>query len=474
MKKFLSSINFIGKAFLLLGILLFSWAFVNAMSLFKGKTHSNSDSKSKLLGINNANAEDPPPDCFSCACPHVAYFDGTSYKIENDFLCGSPMYYATDRVMAPKLNRAPVRPDMVKFRQLPQKKDGVLTLQLQENEEEESFIDWIKLIRVVHPKKSEVIVDSGFDSFRVFDKKTIENGLRVPSEVMRNGVNIAPSVRKLEWLWSDPKRGEDPIVQKNDRIEFVFHGLRSGVAPALVMKSTFRDWMIGEENIEKAKKSLAAYIPVAILKAAPAMLLVLVYFILERKSASGIFAFAPFLIGSAAQSKSIVFSYKDETGKYRVATINKPRAWVYGTEYVALPSEAVRKDGSLALKADFTKRHKLAFVGVLQGEKESDYRTEELPVIRAESSRFGNVLPKLSLGSGEYAHMIPGDTIDVSFADEKLKMGKTESETYLMQSMGFYTPLSKGSKKLAGNWKEKISPEAKVFAESLTKLSKYR
>lgn len=473
MKKFFRTINFIGKALFLLVILIFSWAFINGMNLFKGKSDSNSDSKSKLLGINNANAEDPPPDCWSY-CPHVAYFNGTNYKIENDFLNGSPAYFSVDRAMAPALRQVPVRPDMIKFRQSPQKRDGVLALQLQENEEEESFVDWVRLIRVIHPKKSSVIVDSGFDSFRVFDKELAQKSIHLPDIVLQNGVNIASSIRTHEWLWSDPRQGEDPIVQKNDRMEFVFGGLRFGVAPALVMKSTFRDWMIGEENIEAAKKTLAAYIPVSILRAVPAILLVFAYFILERKSASGFFAFAPFLINSAAQSKSIVVSYKSEGGVYRVATVNKPRAWAYGTEHVALPKEAIWKDGSVHLKADFTKRHKLAFVGILQGMKESSYRTEELPVVRAVSSRLGDVSAKLSRGSREYAHMIPGDAIDVFFADEKLKLKKDEAETYLMQSMGFYSPLSKKSKKLAGNWKERISPEARAFTESLVKLSEYR
>ena len=86
MKKFFNSLTFIFKAFLLIIILLFGWAFINISNLIKGKKISKNDSlSSDPFGADKAMADIPT------TCPHVAYFDGEKFQIENNFLLGKPL-----------------------------------------------------------------------------------------------------------------------------------------------------------------------------------------------------------------------------------------------------------------------------------------------------------------------------------------------------------------------------------------------
>lgn len=392
----------------------------------------------------------------------MAYFDGKKFQIENDFLCGKFSRYF-QWLSWSKISR----PDLLKFYHAPKKRGGKLTFQLQENEAEESFINQLRFIRVAHSLNSEVIVDSGFEKFHVIERVSLEN-ITFAQEVLINGAkdmsNRFSGRKKLFSPYGKSPEGRESdslILNKNDLLEFVFSGLKPGAEPILIVKSTFRDWNLGE--VGETKKTMPFteffYSPVALKLGL--LFMAALYFVFGRKAFGNWPAFLPVVFG--VQSKSIIFSYQNESGNFIQAAINKPRAWNFSSEAIALPKEAVMEDGTMHIKAEFTKRHKLAFAGILQNEVNLPYRDEELYISSAKSSRLGDVTELLSGENDKSLHLIPGDTVDIELEDPKISLGSDEKETYLMQSFGVYTPLSSKYKKLAGDWLKKIPAEVKDY-----------
>ena len=106
-----------------------------------------------------------------------------------------------------------------------------------------------------------------------------------------------------------------------------------------------------------------------------------------------------------------------------------------------------------------------------QGGEEIVRREEALNVTGATHSREGNLGDILTRKDTRYAHMIPGDTIDLTFEDPHLEIrNNDEQETYLMQSSGFYTSLSSKYRQIAGDWQSGLSPEARAHYQELTAL----
>ena len=175
---------------------------------------------------------------------------------------------------------------------------------------------------------------------------------------------------------------------------------------------------------------------------------------------------------------SFICDYKDETGIFRRLGVYEVRAWRYNTELIELPPEAVTPDGKLHVRIGASKRHSLGFIGFvpeLQKMPRSSFQEEKLPLTHAYHTRTGHDATKdlQSREEGGYVGTIPGDTVDVDFQEPKLIPGTSERETYLIRSSGFYTSLRPENRVRAGNWKEKLSPEARERAESLIALKDY-
>lgn len=462
MKKFFNSFKFILKAFLLVIILLLGWAFINITNLIKGKKLSEKDSLSKnMFGADGAMAEapggEPPPGGGGIfACPFVAYFDGKKFQIENDFLCGKFSRYFQWFFLS-KISK----PDLLKFYHAPKKRDGKLTFQLQENEAEESFISRLKFIRVAHPKNSEVVVDSGFEKFYVIERAMLEN-ITPAKEVLVNGIkDTFGRFNDQKKFFTNGFEFDSLILNKNDRMKFIFSGLKRDAEPILIVKSTFRDFLMGEVGEAKKIMPLASVFYSPTVLRVGLLFMAALYFVFGRKTFGNWPAFLPIVFG--VQAKSIIFSYQDKTGNFVKAAVNKPRAWNFSSEAIALPKEAIMEDGTMRVEAEFTRRHKLAFAGVLQDEISLPYRSEELYVKSAKSSRLGDVTEIISEKNNKSLHLIPGDSVDIEIEDPKISLNKSEKETYLMQSFGVYTPLSSKYKKIAGDWLKKIPAEVRDY-----------
>ena len=120
----------------------------------------------------------------------------------------------------------------------------------------------------------------------------------------------------------------------------------------------------------------------------------------------------------------------------------------------------------------------LGFAGIsqkIESLNDKNYQEETVPLTMAEHGRLHkDVSSDLKNREGAYVHTIPGDTINLEFSVSESLVPNEDKETYLIQSSGFFTSLRPENKKLAGNWEEKISKEAKKRLEKLVSLNSYK
>lgn len=471
MNKFFGLIKFFSKVLLLVMLLLVGWVYINFTNLLKGKRDGDQrgDSLDGLLGLHRASADSPA----AMTCPHVAYFDGQKFEIENNFLLGRPRSLSRSyAVIRARRERKLISPDLMKFTSTPSLCGGRLTLKLHEIEDrEETFISWLKLIRVFHPKNSEVMIDSGFDKFYVVDKAKTEREVVLPSSATLNSSgDLTEIFNRRNLLWGGNSREPtDRAFGQNDVLEFTFRLPEAKKDSWLVFKSMLRG--LAESDATPSRTlSWSSFVNHPKFSRALTLLAAALYLAFRHKSFGNALAFVPFMFGTSAPSQSIRFSYRDRSGKYRQFLVHEPRDWRYGIEIIRLPKEVAGRDGTATIKAEFTQRHKLNFIGLLTNTRELDYRNEILPVRRATHSRNGDITEKLSEENHDYAHMVSGDEIEVEFEKPRFASGETEQETYLLQSSGFYMPLRSELGGLIHDWRERASPEAKRYVREMADL----
>src|SRR3989338_6274703 len=182
MRKILSFFTFSGKAFLLILLLIVGWTFVNVSNLFKGGKSQKGDDVTGLFLPDDAHADATTTSCILTTCPHVAVFDGHAFKIENDFFQKS---FHTDYFVArSRYERGEMPPDLLRFGAVPRMRDGRIALQLQKIEPEESFIDKVQLMRVIHSMTSEIIPSNVSGKLYAFERADLEHTTALPSRAV--------------------------------------------------------------------------------------------------------------------------------------------------------------------------------------------------------------------------------------------------------------------------------------------------
>jgi hypothetical protein len=123
-----------------------------------------------------------------------------------------------------------------------------------------------------------------------------------------------------------------------------------------------------------------------------------------------------------------------------------------------------------------SKDHRLGFAGAVQGMStlEVEFESESLPLRKAHHDRTNtDVTAALSTRREGYVQTIPGDTVSLEFEAASTPLHDGERETYLFRSSGFYTALREENRQLAGNWRSRLSEEAKSRLPSLRSLRTY-
>ena len=463
-----SSLKKYAQLVFLVLMLLLGWVFVSIFRLIKGGEWSQGRQvafdKNNLLGVTSAHADIPPP---VGSTPFLAAWNGKEYKIENDFLFGKPRSHFPDFAEGRRNYEAGwVSPDLYKIQNAFQKRNGKLAFQIQENEPEESFINGLTLLRAVHPVKSEIMVDSDYAKFYAFDKENFLRSFIKPVSVKsKDGENVS-YLANSDNLYGTPSR-ELPLDER-DYVDVAFSGISSGKKYFLVTKSHYRDWMMGENPslltwVQFYVKSFAQS-PILSKTFMASSLLFIPW--LHKKG-----LIAPLVMlgggGSAGSGGStagccLPAFFRDSYGQYRQFTTIEPRTWQSSAEMKEIPQEAVSDSGELSLRILATKRHRLDFVGLVRNPEETPYQMETLSVKEAKHNRLQeDVTALLRYRAGSYLHTIPGDTVDIEFELPKSTTPRNMRETYLLRSSGFYTYLSPESKKIAGDWEQKLSNEAR-------------
>lgn len=484
MKKFFNSFKFILKAFLLVVILLLGWAFINIANLIKGKKTSDKDSLSaNPFGTDEASADAPGPGPGSC--PFVACFDGKEYKLENDILFGRPKsYWPTYETAKSMYEDGRISPDLYKITSPIKPHNGKLLFQIQEIEPEESFFKLFRLKRVLHPKNTEVVVDSEFKKYYILPKSDFLKSIILPSFVKDAGKNDKTvSFIKDRMFKNDIIIEEERGVkfQKNEEFYFSFKGLDTKEIPYLLLSSWHRDWKLGleEEWVPGSQFNLHSLVSRLDFSRIGAGVALIISAWISGKwgGVAAAAAGSPIFFGVQGTC-SFAIEYKDRAGTYSKVTVTEARAWKYNTEIIEIPRDGITLGGELELRIRSSKRHVLGFIGMSQkvdSLSNKNYQEELLPLIAARHNRLGkDVSGDLKSREGSYVHTIPGDTIDLEFSVPEGSISGENKETYLIQSSGFYTSLRPENQKLAGDWKEKISEEAKERLKKLVSLNSYK
>lgn len=474
--SFLSARKSVQIAFLIV-VLLVGWAVFSILRLVKGEWVRDKRfgfEKSNLLGVDAARANVPADapvgsSTSASSTPFFAVWNGNQYAIENDFMFGKPRGYFFDFIEGRRHYESGwVASDLYKIQSTFEKKGGALNFQIQEIEPEESFINGMTLLRIVHPATSDIIVDANHDKFYVLNNEKFTRSFIEPSSI-ENG-----SARNLLYL-ADKENLYDATpcefsLEENKHIDIKFTDVQSGGRYSLVVKSYYRDWVMGEDDsaLARAQSIARSLLNSRILPRVTAVSFAIFASWADRKGGS----LLPFVMlggggsggGSSSSSSSCCLPvlFKDSNGYYRQFNILEPRAWKYSVEMTEIPPEAITRSGELQVRISATKRHQIAFIGLLRDPESEAYRVEALEVTKAWHRRLGkDVAGFLRYPSGQYLHTIPGDVVDVEFEEPRVEIESGMQETYLLRSAGFYTPLSLDGKKAAGGWENRLSEEAR-------------
>ncbi len=296
---------------------------------------------------------------------------------------------------------------------------------------------------------------------------------------------MTETLSQRKFIWLQPERDEKEAVAfyAREEISLSFRNLKPDSEYSLLVNTWQRDWYPGEvDTTREAALRLAEWvaarwrIPAATALSTMAAFLttrdtvlagaILPLFSLSTGDSSG---------GSAAGGTHCFLAYyksRDET--YRYINTFEPR-YKSGLGFMELPQEAVRSDGTMELRIRASARHKMAGVFLLPKLKNYPVKPETLSVKNAFHRRqkmdFADIL-RAPMNS-RYLHSIPGDVTDVEFELPRRKKQADEKETYLLRAGGFYTMLSSASKKLAGNWEERISEEARERLRTMVPAKDY-
>lgn len=111
-------------------------------------------------------------------------------------------------------------------------------------------------------------------------------------------------------------------------------------------------------------------------------------------------------------------------------------------EAILAPKEAIAQDGSLTLEIKRTKYQRIAILGIVPEKYTHAPKTQKLDLTSAYHAR--EVREKQDILQNKdfknYAHLIAGDTLDLSFKDVPAgNSSKNQTATYIFVSDGFYT-----------------------------------
>lgn len=459
-------------------------------------------------------AGDCPNDDPSNSTPFICVWDGQQYVYENDFLFGKPgTFFGNASDGKVWYEAGGIGHDYYKIQTHPNIENGLLRFQIKEVEPEESYIDYLSMLSVVSPIGSTVVVDSNHNKYTAFDTTEIENRHGIRSErISLNGKEVETGLLDGDGVLNGtPGDSEDHTMAPGDYIEAEASvDISSGGEDLYVfIRSHFRDWVASEfsslldetlnvhkkgikDELRETVRALSTRMFVQSIARIPVLLVALVivsaaslfqYSAGQRTSNNLNQSLIPVVentIPSAHAShptgcNSLVVEYYDGTSFVFVDVI-EPRFYRPTTEAVKIPKEAIAKNGKVRIKITSTKYHRVWGVALAKPERTHSTRFEKLLLKTAyhlkEQKDYTAILN--SQRNGEYMHLIPGDVVDIEFADSTKAFGSGEKREFVLVAGGIYTPLSKEVELELGNWIAELDAEAREWLKHKYSLKNYQ
>ena len=443
-------------------------------------------------GCGNAGSDNHPSSPFLCT------WNGKEFVFENDVLFGHPtsLFSAVEEGKKSYESKS-IASDTYRVQNKVILERGMFKVQIKEIEPEESYIDYLSLLRIRYPKTSELVIGSKFEKMHVFEKGAILKGEGVSSqEVFLNDMSISPFVN-AEHLWGKTQDLDGYFVDTNDKVYIKAKVQDSEKDLYLIMRSYYRDWAAGElfSNF-KHQKSLtfqevfgASFSPKNIMKGS--LLLVSIVMFSVATSMQSLFQFfsrdsvkegaytltKAFGVPRAYADtpRSLVVEYKQGSSFNRIDVVS-PRYYQPSLTAVSIPKEAVDENGDVFIRITPTKRHKIYATTLVAPQKKLPYQTKRFEVSKVvhqrENKDYTAIVNKKY--SGEYLHTIPGDTVDISFDVTDSKLTSSEQEAYILEAGGVYTPASDATQKMAGDWVSKLDYQSRTILNHLYSLDSKR
>lgn len=324
-------------------------------------------------------------DCGSVGgtTPYLFTRSSGDYYIENDFMNTfsslgdmtpeeTRMAYvnnAVDEIFKAK--------DIYKLKLKPDQKDGKLFLQIREIEPEESYIDKISLIKVIHPK--ETLAFANAENIEVA-KTTITKPFYCQED---NGRDCLKAISGTD----------NNFIRKDE-----------GGSIILKFKADKKDnYLILSSGINK-------WLPKP-------------YFNPVDEALSG--------------GLSLKISYLKSGQWHKAERHIHPRS-ITSFEYEKLPVNSfIDQDKNLIIKIEWTGLHDIDGAAIMSTEP-SEYQRENLLLTKAVHSKEGDVKNKISGKDYDYVHTVTGDSIDLEFEQGPLKPEKDQIADYFFESHGYY------------------------------------
>ncbi len=428
--------------------------------------------------------------------PFLCTWNGTRFQFENDILFGKPSsLFQTKEAGQYAYEHGYITGDMYKIQNAFVPKEGRLAFQIKEVEPEESFIDHVSLLHVAYPKHGELVVNSNLQDFLVFDKNDLEkrHGMVVQTVLDKNQQDVHEVIAQ-EGLYA---METDDALEVRGKVESIDTPLY------LLLGSHYRDWTLGgifqEDGTALVKsriyttisdtQSIGSFLVASAKVFGLVILLGAVWVfgsfqnILARNNQEsftnqGALATAFGVQGARADVpwwRSLVVEYLDG-GTFHTVDVIQPRYYQKTMETVQIPLQAIGKDGEVFLRIRATKKHHVTDVFLVAPKKLLSFTTDTLKVTKALHQRtkrdYAQELNQKN--SKEYLHTIPADIVDIEFESVKNSdQYRDQNETYLIQAFGYYTPASRETQKIAGDWVSKLEPESKKWLEEMYAFSDY-
>ncbi|MBI2618287.1 hypothetical protein HYW58_02440 [Candidatus Kaiserbacteria bacterium] len=181
--------------------------------------------------------------------PFLKTWNGKKFVYENDFLFGKPRSFFRNLQEGIKAYESgEITPDLYKIQNNIKLRNGNFVAQIKEIEPEESYIDHLSLLRVTYPKNGELIVDSNFKDFCVFEKSAVKKLEGVQKQgVSLNGVDVSSGGGNAKNIWERMSNADGYMLEpKKDTLEIRGFVEDKNKDAYVLLRAHIRDWTVGE------------------------------------------------------------------------------------------------------------------------------------------------------------------------------------------------------------------------------------